>query len=232
MLGGKGQADMLEARRLTGLLVRREAKIVSLCKEKSVLHLGCADYPFGEEQYRKGNLLHQKIANVTDDLVGVDLSTEGIAWLASLGYNDLLVGNVEKLDELKINRQFEVVVAGELLEHLSNPGMFLSKVKPLMADGGILIITVPNAHAIKSFARVLLFRKELIHPDHVCYFSPATIEHLCKRYSLKITETLYYVTTPSNTVKRIVFLALCVLMKYLFPCVGDGLIFVVEKNNE
>jgi len=221
----------LETRRLTGFLVRREEKIVSLCEEKSVLHLGCADYPFGKEQYRNGNLLHHKIANVTDDLVGVDLSTEGVAWLASLGYKNLLVGNVERLNELEIKRQFEVIVAGELLEHLSNPGMFLSNVKPLIADDGILIITVPNAHAIKSFVRVLLFRKELIHPDHVYYFSQATIGHLCKRYGLKIKETFYYVTTPLNIAKRFIFLIPYVFMKYLSPYVGDGLIFTVERNN-
>ena len=222
---------MLETRGLAGSLVRREAKITSLCEGKSVFHLGCADYPFGEEQYLNGNLLHQKIANVTDDLVGVDLSTEGIAWLASLGYKNLLVGNAEKLNELEINRQFEVIVAGELLEHLSNPGMFLSDVKPLMADGGILIITVPNAHAIKSFARVLLFKKELIHPDHVCYYSQATADHLCERYGLKRKETFYYVTTPLNIAKKIIFLAPYVLIKYIAPHAGDGLIFIVEKNN-
>ncbi|PKP61704.1 hypothetical protein CVT91_02235 [Candidatus Atribacteria bacterium HGW-Atribacteria-1] len=222
---------MLESKELKGSLVRKEKKIVSLCEGKSVLHLGCADYPFGKEQYRNGNLLHQKIANITDDLIGVDLSTEGIAWLASLGYKNLLVGNVEKLNELEIKRQFEVIVAGELLEHLSNPGMFLSNVKSLMEDDGILIITVPNAHAIKSFVRVLLFRKELIHPDHVYYFSQATIEHLCKRYELKIKETFYYVTTPLNVTKRFIFLVPYVFMKYLSLYVGDGIIFIMEKNN-
>jgi len=224
--------SILESKKLKGFLVDRTKKITSLCRGKSVLHLGCADYPFSKERYKCGNLLHQKITEVAKYVVGIDLSAEGIGFLASLGYKNLLIGNVEKLEELGINHQFDMIVAGELLEHLSNPGMFFSGVKSLMANDGILILTVPNAHAIKSFVRVLLFRKELIHPDHVFYFSQATIDHFCKRYSLKIREVFYYLTKPTNITKKFFYPFLFIFIKYLSPYIGDGLIFVIEKNNK
>lgn len=208
----------------------RTEKIMSLCKEKSVLHLGCADYPFSERQYKCGNLLHKKIAGVAKYILGLDNSAKGIAFLASLGYKNLLIGNVEKLGDLDINQQFDVVVAGELLEHLLNLGMFFSGVKSLMTNDGILILTVPNAHAVKGFLRVLLFKKELVHPDHVCYFSQATIGHLCEKYGLKITETFYYLTDSRNICKRLTFLFPRLFIKYISPCVGDGLILVAKRT--
>jgi len=220
---------LLERKKLKGVVVDREKKILELCKRRSVLHLGCADHPFGKEQYQKGILLHQKIADVTNDLMGIDLSTEGIAWLTSVGYKNLLVGNAEKLSELGIKCKFDVIVAGELLEHLSNPGMFLSSVHPLMAQGGVLIITVPNAHAVKSFIRILFLRKELVHPDHFYYFSVATIEHICKRYNYELLEYFYYLSNPNGISKKLIFLPIKYFIKFISPYMGDGLIFIIKS---
>jgi len=224
--------SILESKRLKGSLVDRAEKIISLCKGKSVLHLGCADYPYFKEHYNSGNLVHQRITEVAKYVVGIDLSAEGITFLSSLGYKNLIIGDVEKIGDLDINQQFDVVVAGELLEHLSNPGMFFFGAKSLMTNDGILILTVPNVHAVKSFLRVLLFKNELIHPDHVFYFSQANIDHFCKRYSLKIKEVFYYLTKSENVVKKFLTFYLYLFVKYLRPYVGDGLIFVVEKNNK
>lgn len=230
MISFEREVSILESKKLKGSLVNRAEKIISLCKGKTVLHLGCADYPFSREQYEAGNLLHQKITDVAKYAVGVDISAEGIAFLSSLGYKNLLVGDAEKLEGLNINQQFDVVVAGEILEHLSNPGMFFSGIKFFLKNNGILILSVPNAHAVKSFIRILLLRKELIHPDHVYYFSQATIDHFCNRYGLKIREVFYYLTKSKNIVKRLVFLPFFYFIKYLCSCIGDGLIFVVEKE--
>jgi len=56
------------------------------------------------------------------------------------GFN-VVVGDAETLD---MDGKYDYVVAGELIEHLLNPGAFLAAAKGWIAEGGTLIITTPN----------------------------------------------------------------------------------------
>jgi len=220
---------IIENKRLKGFIVDREEKILELCGNMSVLHLGCADYPYSIVQHKTGKLLHERLNKITKRLSGIDLDQDGINYLTSLGYGNLIKGDVEQLDKLKIRETFDVVVAGELLEHLSNPGRFFESAPSVMNAESVLIITTPNSHSLKRFARAL-FGRELIHPDHVAYFSPATLEHLCKRYGYEQLECFYYLSEPGNSIKKILFLPLKWFIQALAPAIADGIIFVVKKG--
>ena len=67
----------LEKKQLRGSLLDREERILAYASGKTVLHLGCSDYPYSLEQYKQGNLLHDKLHTVSKSLVGVDISTRG-----------------------------------------------------------------------------------------------------------------------------------------------------------
>lgn len=222
---------ILENRKLNGSVVDKEELILKFCRGKTVLHLGCADYPYSIEQHNSGKLLHEKIHKVAQRTFGLDISQEGIAFLKSLCYEDVFVGNVERLGEVKAKGQYDVIIAGELIEHLSNVGGFYENIIEIMNDNTILIITVPNAHSIKGFVRVLTGR-ELIHPEHVCYFSPATIEHLSKRYNCNLMEYFYYLLEPDSILKKVVFTPIKYFIKFICPYISEGLIFVLKKKGK
>ena len=197
---------------------------------RPVLHLGCSDYPYSLEQYKQGNLLHDKLHRVSKNLAGVDVSTEGIDYLSSLGFENLVVGNVENLKDAGIVGTFEVIIAGELLEHVENVGKCLENIHCLMDKESILVVSVPNAHSVKSFVRVFL-GSELVHPDHLYYFSPATMEHLCKRFSYEVMDYFYWVGEPKGILKKVLFCNVRLMMKYMLPYVADGLLFILRKMN-
>lgn len=52
------------------------------------------------------------------------------------------------------NKEFNIVYAGELIEHLYNPDLFLSEANRILKDKGVLIITTPNLCA--WFNRILM----------------------------------------------------------------------------
>jgi hypothetical protein len=58
----------------------------------------------------------------------------------------------------------------------------------VLADGGQLVITVPNAFSFKKFVGVLGFRQERNHPDHVCYYSLMNLHQLLGRHGFEIIE--------------------------------------------
>jgi len=59
-------------------LVFRSAFILQYCTGKRILHLGCADWPFTEQLFREGQLLHQKLEITCAAIAGVDISEKGI----------------------------------------------------------------------------------------------------------------------------------------------------------
>jgi len=109
-------------------MIKRDDWIIEFCRGKRILHLGCTDYPVTQSKIDKGYLLHDKLDKITEYLFGIDNDKEGIEQLSKLFPNSkLIVQNAEKLDEcLEINQEhFDVIVAADVIEHISNIGNFL-----------------------------------------------------------------------------------------------------------
>jgi hypothetical protein len=106
--------------------------------EKSVLHLGCTDYPLTRSAIEQNRLLHQRLAGSASSIVGVDADEAGIKELRKLmpGY-EFVFFNAERLTdcvELK-HRRFDLVVAADILEHVCNAGRFLECARSFLAPG-------------------------------------------------------------------------------------------------
>lgn len=209
-------------------VVDREKEILKQCFHKKVLHLGSVDAPITEERVQKGQLLHLKIMKVAKKVVGIDNSQSGIKYLRKqLGIDNIIYGDVQNLSALCLSKDFDIIVAGELLEHLSNPGLFLENLRVISSPKTRVIITVPNAFSIKSFLRVF-FGKELVHPDHMVYYSIRTISTLIRRFGFKIATVNSYLNISENKSKRFLQIILHSLIKKFHPWVADGLIFEIK----
>jgi 2-polyprenyl-3-methyl-5-hydroxy-6-metoxy-1,4-benzoquinol methylase len=174
---------------------QRTDYILQACAGRTVLHLGCADMPYTRMRLADGTLLYTMIDEVADRQLGVDLSAEGIGMLRAAGYQDLAVADVQQLIEQNPfgERRFDVIIAGEIIEHLSNPGLFLESLKPLLADSPTkLILTTINAYCAYRFFYSLVMRNESVHPDHVSYYSRKTLTALLTRHGYEIEDFSFY----------------------------------------
>jgi len=169
-------------------IVNRIDEILRICEGKRVLHLGCADYPF--TSVRGDQLLHKRLDTVAGDLWGMDVSDEGITALKDLGFEQVIAGDSEQLDEFFKPGQFDVIVAGEIIEHLGAPAHFLKSIKMIMDSSTELILTTINAFSFKSIAHSFL-RKEKVHEDHNYYFSYYTLDQLLKKCGFCSNEIYY-----------------------------------------
>ncbi|MEY2426903.1 MAG: hypothetical protein QOI61_2475 [Actinomycetota bacterium] len=102
----------------------------------SCLDIGCGEGGWGAELRQKG----------VTRLVGV----EGDADLARAAteYDHVAVGPIETLDLTALG-SFDLVVAADVLEHLTNPWDVLRRLRDCVAPGGQLLISVPNARCIE-----------------------------------------------------------------------------------
>src|SRR5690242_17147194 len=99
-------------------LVQRVDHLLARCRGRRVLHLGCTNWPYTDAALADGSLLHLRLAGVAAELYGIDADAEGLARLAAAGHHHLHRGDLEALDTLALP-PFDVIVAGEIIEHLS-----------------------------------------------------------------------------------------------------------------
>lgn len=174
------------------VLMDRESSIRELCHGKKVLDIGCCAH--GDFSGRgESNFLHGEIAQIASELTGLDNDQDSVTKMLSQGFN-VICGDAENLEATGLSG-FDVIVAGEIIEHLSNPGLFIAGAYKLLNPGGYFLVTVPNAW---SFTRLKQLRKGIddaqwTHDQHTCWYSKATIRVLLERFDFTI-ETLGFCT--------------------------------------
>ncbi len=90
--------------------------------------------------------------------------------------------------------RFDVVFAGDLIEHLSNPGLFLARSREVLKSGGRLIMTTPNAFNLFNLAEKLTKREPTVNPDHTCYFNDKTLSVLLQKNGMRVEKVDYLYT--------------------------------------
>lgn len=175
----------------------RQDTLLARCTGKRVLHLGCVDAGLLQERFSRHELMHQKLALVTDDLWGVDVDADGIAFLQSKGTDKLIVGDICRASTFSPLRgiAFDVILASEVMEHLENPGLFLDAVAMLMTRDTEFIVTVPNAFRVDTLLQ-LFHSIEYVHPDHNYWFSYHSLTTLLRKKGYQVTELCVYSFQP------------------------------------
>jgi SAM-dependent methyltransferase len=158
----------------------RVTYLMSRVRNHSVLHFGCADYPVTEERLRNNTLLHSNLVKTASYIFGIDSSSEGIQVLRDHGIDNLEVMDAEHPD---LNERFDLVLIGDILEHLSNPGNLLQHTARLLNPSGKIIISVPNSYSYSVFDFIIR-GVEPTHKEHTNCFSVKTLCELCARYDL------------------------------------------------
>ena len=138
---------------------------------------------------------------------------------------DLYAHNIEELSTLPVKEQFDIILAGEVVEHLDNVGSFIDSCVRILSQNTKLVITLPNAYSVKRFLIACLARKEHVHPDHTAYFSPSTLTRIAARHGLRITSMCGYIWENPTWGNRIAnMVARTFIAVFRSPLLGDGLI--------
>lgn len=158
--------------------VGRVPLVASLCADQRVIHVGCVDHlPLIEEKIARGNWLHGEITRVASACMGLDINREGIDFLRARG-----IGNVHFHDILGdeplpggADEAWDVMVLGEVLEHIDNPVLFLQRLRARY-QGRLarVVLTVPNAFSFENI-KLAAGAREYINTDHRFWFTPFTL---------------------------------------------------------
>ena len=138
---------------------------------RRVVHVGFVDAGCQTLNEQSGAWLHEHLAAHRVGLVGLDLDTVGVDDARRRGYEAYAVDcrDVDAVRALGLPPA-DLVIAGEVIEHLDDPGSFLDGLHALVAPGGLLVVTTPNASGLVN-AAALLGNLEINHPDHVVLYT-------------------------------------------------------------
>jgi SAM-dependent methyltransferase len=149
--GGDERADWLRKRIGTG---------------RDVLDIGCRDGTL-TSYYAKDNRV-----------VGIDLDEQALNDArARYGYEVHRINlNLEPLPFP--DARFDVVVAGEVLEHLQFPDEAVKEIHRVLRPGGRFVGSVPNSFRLRNRLKFLMGREYETDPTHLHQFSPQTLRRL------------------------------------------------------
>lgn len=165
--------------------------VAAICQGRIVLDIGCYDETALVKR-ETGHWLHGRIVAVAQRVVGVDSSShiphEGIETGKSAR---IYCGDGLHLDGMIADMYpYDLIVAGEFIEHLENPLEFFRAMKARYA-GRELVVSTPNG---SSFANALLgiIGREVQHPDHLANFSFKILNTLCLRSGVESWQIIPY----------------------------------------
>ena len=127
------------------IIENREEYIIQRTKDLNILHIGCV----GNRNYE--NPLHLKISNSAKECIGWDINSSGIELLNKL-HPSLKIENVDICKSIpNSNKKFDLILFGEVIEHLDNPGIAIKNCSNLLSNNGVILVTVPNAFGIRNY---------------------------------------------------------------------------------
>jgi len=138
-------------------------------------------------------------------VIGIDINRDEVIKQNKRGYN-VYYGDAETFS---FNEKFDVIVAGDVIEHLSNPGLFFSCAHSHLNPNGKLLITVPNVWYVLSWIQAF-YRVPSVHPEHTIWFDERTLSQLLVRNNFNIILIRYL--KPDKTQRG---LKICEFLEYL-----------------
>lgn len=190
-------------------------------KNKNILDVGCYN-----------GIFLSLIKNKNNNFYGIEASDYGVQEATRKGIK------VKKFffdDKTKIPLEsdfFDVIIAGEIIEHIYDTDLFLDEIHRLLKPNGRLLISSPN---LASFGRRLLLLigrnpiievspNELDSSGHIRYFTFKTLKYLLEKHDFKIISERSDVVNFSNNGK-----IRSLLLPRAFPTLGQSVIIEGEK---
>lgn len=179
-------------------LVRRSRydHVFEVVRGKNVLDIGCCGSHILEQDLNHHP--HTIIAERSSGCLGLDIYENGIKYMRDFGLN-VLKGDAEDFE--LTDKSFEVIVLGDIIEHVNNPGRVFECCYEHLKEDGILVLNTPNVFNISNFFSMFRRGAYQANADHVYWFDPGLLSLLLSRHNFDVQEVSYSQFDP-NFLKR------------------------------
>ncbi|MBN1507466.1 MAG: class I SAM-dependent methyltransferase [Sedimentisphaerales bacterium] len=167
---------------IAGRTIRDRMEIIGpLVRDRKTLDLGVVDsrrsrQDTAERLEKSPGLLFRRICEINPDTVGIDIDERGVEILRQQGFHTRTADAMV----MDLGERYDVIVAGEIIEHLANPGLFLCNMARHLTPKGTLVLTTPNPFYVGQVRKIWRYGRPQVHEEHICWFDPITLCRLCR----------------------------------------------------
>lgn len=202
--------------------------ILDHARGKRVLNVGASG---GVEHYlpmQRESWLHQRIDKVADELVGIDIDAESVAFAAQHGTN-LLIADCETCS---LTQTFDLIVMSDVIEHVNSPLRAIDNLAKHLSPNGRLLITTPNPNHYGLVLRAWVGRRTDVYYDHVCAFLPEHFQVISHRLGLKLSDVAFFSHVDTRSLGNRLKSHLARLVGHLVPRCHCSLMVALQLDRK
>jgi 2-polyprenyl-3-methyl-5-hydroxy-6-metoxy-1,4-benzoquinol methylase len=164
--------------------------ILPYVHNKEVLEIGSV----GSDENPSANeyWLHRAIAKNAKSCLGIDNNKALVTKLSQENYN-IIYADAQNFN---LSQVFDIIVAGDVIEHLEDPKGFLQCAHNHLKDNGLLLITTCNPWFFLRFLRCLIKGDGGVHADHTMWFCTNTLTQMLRRNNFKVEKIEFGSSEP------------------------------------
>ncbi|MFQ6009984.1 MAG: class I SAM-dependent methyltransferase [Candidatus Aenigmatarchaeota archaeon] len=173
---------------ITDITIPRRVAIIqsNLGSEDKVLEIGC----------KEGRLTHHLEAK---EIIGVDIDEKAIVEAKEKEKRPNVKFLVGDAYDLKFsNEEFDVVIMGDIIEHLYNGNKALSEANRVLKKGGKLLVSCPYHGMLKNI--VITFynydRHYDVEGEHIRFFTVKSLTRLLKKNGFRVNKKHFIGRAP------------------------------------
>jgi len=200
-------------------------KILKLIgRNKKILDIGCYDGSLGK-----------LLINNNNEVYGIEINKESAKLAKKRGLRVKVQDATETLGFK--NDFFDIVVAGEIIEHILDTDFFINEIKRVLKPGGQLVLTTPN---MASFGRrILLLLGKNPHMEaslgfppearagHIRFFTKGLLIRYLQHKKFKVLKFTSDVVNFNRSGSL-----MSSFLANLFPTLGKTLIFLAKNQKQ
>lgn len=129
--------------------------------------------------------VHNMILARAKNVFGVDLRFEDEFLVNKENYRK------QSAENFSFEERSDIIFAADLIEHLSNPGLFLDSCRKNLKSDGRLIITTPNTFTLYNFVEKFFKKEPSVNNDHTMYFNFSVLRKLLEKNGWEVEKENY-----------------------------------------
>ncbi len=195
-----------------------------------ILHVGCAgaDSIRGSSMWLHGHVVRaagQRQGVDYGPVVGVDLDQDRVLEMQRWGHA-AEVCDVMDLAARFSGEPFNLIIAGEIIEHIPDQIGFLRACRSVLSPEGILLISTPSPFGVAFVPWYWLTRREYVGIGHVLWHSPRTMATLAEGAGMRVAAA--HSCTYGAGARR--WWALPLTLAELWPAMRPTVVYELARN--
>lgn len=153
------------------------------------------------------SLLYLKRQGIAKKVTGIELFDLPGTEQTNKNIDQFLIANIEQLPATTFSEEFDVIICGDVLEHLIDPWSARDKILSWLKPGGYFLASIPNVREFKTVLKILLkgtFTYEeggVMDKTHLRFFGKKNIIDLMGSGGLHIEKIVSNLAYPAENTK-------------------------------